>query len=510
MTIGFVFKGVKNDGTAQLYVRFKDGKLRSINSDRRIKVEGVFIDQTFWDKNLKKVTDKHPNSIFINKKISKYEKKMLEVKNMYQANKIDFNEAVSHLQTEKSSESILEFIRTKFSIYKKGTHLKNCIDTVITVTEHLGLKELYFEDITEINFIRLRNILLDKGRSPHTYNTYLRNIKTICNLAVKKKFIDHDFGFDSSWKARVSPMPNVRTSDPKEIRYAIDNITIKAESIRSFQTTLREFETVALWLLMFSLRGFYPADIHKLTSNNLDYDFLKRIKAFQKGYHDEVIIGNPNIYLHQRHKTRYPMNIFISLPPIRQLISFLRTLVSITHPSISYLNGVETSIPIAQWAKTAKEDDIDFLKIFSITKDKNQKAFSTTWRLYRKKAKDIGLPPFEVARKTFMTLSDELENSRAIGRTLLGHKDPSISANYTDLKRPKILGLVTKAHISILQEFHVIDLHNHLMKKFFNLFPNMKNEFFYIDDDPSILYQAYNNVIDRLIGRRDKIDPMLF
>ena len=69
------------------------------------------------------------------------------------------------------------------------------------------------------------------------------------------------------------------------------------------------------------------------------------------------------------------MNIFISLPPIRQLISFLRTLVSVTHPSISYLNGVKTSIPIAQWAKTAKEEDIDFLKIFSITKDKNQKAF---------------------------------------------------------------------------------------------------------------------------------------
>lgn len=49
------------------------------------------------------------------------------------------------------------------------------------------------------------------------------------------------------------------------------------------------------------------------------------------------------------------MNIFISLSPIRPLISFLRTLVSINHQSISYLNGVETSIPIAQWAKTAKE-----------------------------------------------------------------------------------------------------------------------------------------------------------
>ena len=107
-----------------------------------------------------------------------------------------------------------------------------------------------------------------------------------------------------------------------------------------------------------------------------------------------------------------------------------------------------------------------------------------------------------------MTLSDELENSRAIGRTLLGHKDSSISANYTDLKRPKILGLVTKAHISILQEFQVIDLHNHLITRFINLFPHMKNDLFYIDDDPRILYQAYNNVINRLLGKF-KLESML-
>ena len=47
-------------------------------------------------------------------------------------------------------------------------------------------------------------------------------------------------------------------------------------------------------------------------------------------------------------------------------------------------------------------------------------------------------------------------------------------------------------------------------EEFFNLFPNMKDEFLYIDDDPRVLYQAYNNVIDRLIGSRKKIDPMLF
>lgn len=58
-----------------------------------------------------------------------------------------------------------------------------------------------------------------------------------------------------------------------------------------------------------------------------------------------------------------------------------------------------------------------------------------------------------IARNTFQSLSDEFENTRPIGRTLLGHKNHSISAKYSDLKRPKILAKVTKAHIEILEEF---------------------------------------------------------
>lgn len=41
MTLGFVFKGVRKDGTYQLYIRFKDGKLKRNDNDVRIKIEGV-------------------------------------------------------------------------------------------------------------------------------------------------------------------------------------------------------------------------------------------------------------------------------------------------------------------------------------------------------------------------------------------------------------------------------------------------------------------------------------
>ena len=154
---------------------------------------------------------------------------------------------------------------------------------------------------------------------------------------------------------------------------SINNIEIKGKYRRNFLATLREIETVAHWLLMFSFRGIYPSDIHELTSKNLDIDFSKKIEALQKGYHDEVIFGNPHVYLHRRHKTKYPMNILISLPPIQNLISFLRQTVSLTHPSISYMNLQDGHLTIDSWIKNTEKDEVDFLKILSITKKKNPK-----------------------------------------------------------------------------------------------------------------------------------------
>ena len=499
--INFVFKGVKKDGTSQLYVRLKDSKLKRKDNDKRIKLEGLSIIQKYWNKTFSQVLPEHPNSSAINDKITKYKVKMMDVHNKYSLGQIDFDLACKMLSSEESAQSIAEYIRTVFSLYKEKTHVKNCLETVITVGNHLGIKNLLFTDITETNLMRLKKIILDSGKSPHSYNTYYNNIKTVCNHAVNKKYIYHDFEFDSSWKAKVPPMPEVKSTTPDEIRMAIDNIKLNGKGKRSFNSTLKEFEAVAHWLLMFSMRGFYPSDIHELTSNNLDYDFMRQIEAYQKGYHDEVILGNPHIYKHRRHKSQYPMNIFISLPPIRNIISFLRQTVSVTHPSIAYIKLVDKDLTAEQWVKSNKAEDIDFLKIFSITQKKNPKAFQTTWRLYRKKAKKIKLPSFDVARNTFMSLSDESDIERAYGRTLLGHTDKTISAHYADLKRPKLMGKLTKAHIEILQAFETIELFNYLMARMCVVFQDLNSGIFIENENPNVIYSRYNKALDNLLEK---------
>lgn len=499
--INFVFKGVKKDGTSQLYVRLKDSKLKRKDNDKRIKLEGLSINQKYWNKTFSQVLPEHPNSSAINDKITKYKVKMIDVQNKYSLGQIDFDLACKMLSSEESAQSIAEYIRTVFCLYKEKTHIKNCLETVITVGNHLGIKNLLFTDVTETNFMRLKKILLDLGKSPHTYNTYFNNIKTVCNHAVNKKYIYFDFEFNSSWKAKVPPMPEVKSTTPDEIRMAIDNIKLNGDGIRSFHSTLKEFEAVALWLLMFSMRGFYPSDIHELTSYNLDYDFMRQIEAYQKGYSDEVILGNPHIYKHRRHKSQYPMNIFISLPPIRNIISFLRQTVSLTKPSIAFMNINDKIYTAEKWIKSNRVEDVDFLKIFSITQKKNPKAFQTTWRLYRKKAKKIKLPSFDVARNTFMSLSDESDIERAYGRTLLGHTDKTITAHYSDLKRPKLMGKLTKAHIEILQAFETIELFNYLLDRVNIVIQGLDLNMYKENEDPYIIYSKYNRALDYLLEK---------
>ena len=93
MTLSFIFKGNRKDGTAQLYIRFKDGSLDRADNDVRVKIEGVYIIPRLWNKTFSQVDPSHPNSLAINNKITEYKTKMLDVQNKYSLGQIDFDTA---------------------------------------------------------------------------------------------------------------------------------------------------------------------------------------------------------------------------------------------------------------------------------------------------------------------------------------------------------------------------------------------------------------------------------
>jgi hypothetical protein len=507
MTIGFVFKTVrKSDGKAQLYIRFKDGTLKRKDNDKRIKVDGVFVLPKLWNKTFSRVEPSHENSAAINDKLDKYWAKMKDVKNKYTLGQIDFDTATKMLSSSESAKSIKEYIRTVFSQYKKPKHIKNCMDTVITVGNHLGITDLLFSDVTEINLLKVRNKLKNEGKSLNTFNTYLTNLKTVCNHAVEKKYLYQDFIFGKDLKNKVPPMPVVHSASPDDIYRAIDNIIPKTKRSSSHATALRKVEAVGFWLLMFSMRGFYQEDIHDLTSHDLDYDFEREIDSIKKGYKDDKIIGRKEVYMHRRHKGEYPMNMLM-LPPIENLISFLRKLTALTHPHISLYSSKDLAKSREELIKSKPKEEVDFLKIFAITNTGSPNLFDNTWRLFRKKAKEIGLPKFKEARKTFMSISDELGIPDSYGRALIGQNEPTISKFYKDMSRPRIVGKLAYYHLAILREFDTINIFNYLIDHLCNnLLAPEHRLFFYmhrVNQTQDELYKAYENITIDLLEKRD-------
>ena len=188
-------------------------------------------------------------------------------------------------------------------------------------------------------------------------------------------------------------------------------------------------------------------------------------------------------------------------------ISFLRKLIALTHPHISFYNNKDLAKSRDELIKSKPKEEVDFLKIFAITNTGSPNLFDNTWRLFRKKAKEIGLPKFKEARKTFMSISDELGISDSYSRALMGQNEPTISKHYKDMSRPRIVGKLAYYHIAILKEFDTINLFNylvdHLCKNLLSPKHNLYFSMHKVHQRQDELYGAYRNFTQQLLEKKD-------
>lgn len=498
MTLKFFLGRVKDDGTAPLRIRLKDG-----DKDSKITCLGIFIKPKSWDKNFCLVNPKSPGAEAINHEINKYRVKTETVKQKYLLGQIDFDLAKRMLSGKENTKSLREFVQVVCKRDKKQETVRNYLNTIGNFTHHTGIKEPLFSDITFNNMMIVKNGVIRKGGSAATYNKYLRDIKAICNYAKRTKYVFNDFEFDKQWRAKEDITLKVKTITPEVIYTAIKNIKIESSHKSARLKALNEFEAIGLWLLMFSMRGMYPADITSLTSHNLDYNFAKRIAHEQKGSSTEVaLLGNPHIYRHGRHKTGFPMKILITLPPIRGFIGILRFLIAASHPKVSFLTPKEASNPnYEDRLKDKNPMDVDFLRLFKVDKDNTPKEFQTLWGTYSSALSRIGMPSFKVARKTFSTTARRLRIDEGYTRTMLGQKDNSISISYVDYDDPQLFGELCLAHIKVLNGFDMIGLYNTWLRKIDEVFGSdwSKNET-YIKGNPNFIYSSYAHAIQPIIA----------
>mgnify|MGYP000858254805 CR=1 FL=1 len=502
MTLKFFFGGERKDGTAALRIRFKAGEVH----DRKITIEGLAIQKKLWDKSLNRVLPSHPGYHDINDKISKYEAKMRDVSEKFRVGNISFNTACRMMESSSQMTSLKEFISQLDQIDDKSRQTKtNYLASVNSFSYHTGIKDPLFSEVTYLNFSKMRKSISEKGKSPETHNKYLRDIKAICRLAFRLKIIFDLPEFDSTWRAKSTRAKKLKTTNPKTIFEAIDRIELHSKNENSRHKTVKQFESIGLWLLMFSMRGMYPADINEISVKNLDYDFKSRIEAeLEKSNGGKVSIeGNPFIYRHARHKTDVPMNIMLNMPPIRKLIQVMRYMVSASHPKDAFQTREESKMDNkTDRIKARPVEEVDNIKIFSFTEDSNPSRHKQMWNYYSKQLKNLGMPSFKIARKTFMTTATLLDIPQSIGRTMLGQTDPSISAYYNNFDDPRLFIKITQAHIKVLKDFEVIELFNFWLNKVDSVFGSNLFDIYSFRHDASLIYKEFNSHLEEMIKIR--------
>ena len=497
MTLKFFLGRVKDDGMAPLRIRLKDG-----TNDTKITCPGIFVSPKEWDKNFSLVNPKSPGAEEINHEINKYRLKTETVKQKYLLGHIDFSLAKRMLSGTENTKSLKEFVDKVCRRDKSSETLRNYLNTIGNFSHHTGIKEPLFSDITFNNMMVVKNGVIQKGGSAATYNKYLRDIKAICNYAKRTKYIFNDFEFDMQWRAKEDITLKVKTITPEVLYSALDNIKIVSKHRSARLKAFNELEAVGLWLLMFSMRGMYPADITSLSSHNLDYNFAARIAHEKKGSSSEIaLLGNPHVYRHGRHKTGFPMKILITLPPIRHFLGVLRFLLAASHPEFSFLSPKEASNPnYDDRMKGKTPEEIDFLRLFKIDKKNNPKEFATLWGTYSSALTRLGMPSFKTARKTFSTTSRRLRIDEGYTRTMLGQKDMSISISYVDYDDPQLFAQLCLAHMRVLDAFDMIGLYNSWLKKIDQVFGSKWCEGeTYIKGNPGFIYSTFSHALQPII-----------
>ena len=497
MTLKFFLGRVKIDGTAPLRIRLKHG-----NKDTKITCPGLFIRPKDWDKNFNMVNPKSEGAEELNHEIKKYQLKAETVKQKYLLRQIDFDLAKRMLSGSESSKSLREFVNVVCKRDKSAETIRNYLNTIGNLSHHTGIKEPLFTDITFNNMMIVKNSVIKKGGSAATYNKYLRDIKAICNYAKRTKYVFHDFEFDKEWRAKEDITLKVRTIIPEVIYQAISQIKIESNHKSARLKAFNELEAVGFWLLMFSMRGMYPADITSLTSHNLDYNFASRIKHEQSETKSKItLLGNAHIYRHGRHKTGFPMKILITLPPIRHLIGMLRFLLAASHPNSAFLKREEATNPNYEERISGKlPKDVDFLRLFSFDKKNNPKMFERVWGTYSTALSRIGMPSFKTARKTFSTTARRVRIDEGYVRTMLGQKDKSISISYIDYDDPQLYAQLCVAHIKVLRAFDTINLYNTWLNKIDEVYnTNWCDSGVFIEKNPDYIYSAFAHSLQPII-----------
>lgn len=422
-------------------------------------ITGIKVIPNDWDSKHFRVKKSDKDSKHLNHRLKELTDKLYTALAKYDSTQFTQSQVISFLEGKTAFGCIDDYIETEIKNTRTSATYIDYKNAFNSLKLHTGFKsKLMFEDVNYSLLDKFKRKALSKGLSGASINSYFNKIRAVMNDAFDKGLTYEKFELNK--KLRVPTRRTViKTISPEDFKNAIDKIQ-----------TIRDWQALAFYLLMFSTRGMYPADIVGFSSNKL------KDKNFEnEGVDSHSLIVNGYDYLiHRRSKTRNKANedmaIIINSFDSGLLIEMLKRSVIYTH-----YNKNPEIIPSIE----------DRLSIFDYDVDKDYKLHSDIWDYYTKRVKKLLGYSYKTARKTFNTIALELKVSDTIRRVLLGHADSTMLSHYDNFNTKEVVKQVEDAHASVLATFNTQHLTMLLRQKLLllNVSNWVKDEPYYDDEN---------------------------
>ena len=398
----------------------------------------------YWLKKAKEVSEKHPFFEDVNRQIQELKNKKFYAENKYKNKRFTIQQVINYMAGKCDYSTVMSYVNTVMKESKSDQNYKgfrsavrsfeNTLETTLTFENLMANSYKIFEAYN----IAFKKRVKAEEVSPTSYNTYVKNLGIILSYAYKQKDIYERVDVPDEFKSMSVDELEIRSFSTKDVEDRIEKIE-----------TIYDFKAISVWLLMFSLRGMYQADIVTMREDRVEDG--KRNKTSRKltsWWNDQQYIH------HKRSKTGVNMLIKLHKQSVLKLLQMVKNVIVF----LDYPNENRKNIVASINSK---------VEIYNYDPLENESYHKNIWKKTQEKlSKKFDGLAFKTARKSYTTLMETLKYEDKMIKVQVGQSnDMLLKRSYKNYRDPELMKIVDETHLNVLGEFKVQELTEMLADK---------------------------------------------
>ena len=396
----------------------------SSNYRKRINTS-VYVSSEQYNSEANQISRIDPKHVSLNIALKKLEQKRDLALINYTEEKWSKDELENFLKSGIELYSLDEYVINEFGDTKNKITRNDYINVVKVFKKHLNISSsIQFEELLdEQSILTFKINSIKNGLKQSSINSYVKKMKVIMNSAYKDGHISERFNLPESVVEEIpSNPPEIITY--KEIEQGIAKIR-----------NIYQAQSIALFLMMLSCKGMYPADI-------MNY------KKIEKNSPDEILISelfeNGSEYIKFKKSKKSTKYKYVRIThAIKKLVKILKSTFYITH----YRKYSDILAPYN-----------DPFHVFAIDIDINNNIYKNLWNFYQKIIKSVLNYPFTSARDSFNIILEDQEMKNQTRNILTGEITQKELTQMDITKLSDARNKMRNIEDHINREFRIIDL----------------------------------------------------